>query len=63
MSLAVMPRKAPIVGADVLQQTRLRGPSRIRDIDEFLEFLARLEAVFGPPERRQELTVGDHFLL
>ena len=63
MSLAVMPREAPIVGADVPDQTRLRKPEPIRDLDEFLEFLAELEAVFGPLERRRELTVGDHFLL
>jgi hypothetical protein len=63
VSLSVMPREAPIVGADVPDQTRLRKSEPIRDLDEFLEFLARLEAVFGPPERRQELTVGDRFLL
>jgi hypothetical protein len=63
VSRAVMPRKAPIVGVDVPDQTRLRKSEPIRDLDEFLEFLARLEAVLGPPDRRQELTVGDHFLL
>jgi len=56
-------RQAPIVGAAVPDQTRLRGPERVRDLDEFLEFLAELEAVFGPLERRRELTVGDRFLL
>jgi len=55
-----MPRQAPIVGAAVPDQTRLRGPERVRDLDEFL---AESEAVFGPLERRRELTVGDHFLL
>jgi len=59
----VTPRQAPIVGVAVPDQTRLRGPERIRDLDEFPEFLARLEAVLGPLERRRELTVGDHFLL
>jgi len=59
----VTPREAPIVGADVPDQTRLRGPERVRDLDEFLEFLAGLEAVFGPLERRRELTTGDRFLL
>jgi hypothetical protein len=57
-----MPREAPIVGAAVPDQTRLRKPEPIRDLDEFIEFLTDLEAVFGPPKRRQELTVGDHFL-
>jgi len=56
-------RQAPIVGAAVPDQRRLRGPERVRDLDEFLEFLAELEAVFGPLERRRELTVGDRFLL
>jgi len=58
-----MPREAPIVGADVPDQTRLRGPQRIRDLDEFLALLAALEGIFGPLERRRELTVGKRFLL
>jgi hypothetical protein len=33
----------------------------VRDIDTFLEFLAQIEALAGLPERRPQLTVGDHF--
>ena len=57
------PREAPIVGADVPDQTQLRGLTRASDLDEFLEFLADLEAVFGPLHRRRELTTGERFLL
>jgi hypothetical protein len=53
---------APIVGTDVPDQRRLRSTS-IRDIDEFIEFLTRLEDVFGPIARPPEITTGEWFLL
>jgi hypothetical protein len=56
-------RDTQIVGPDVGDQTRLRPQPAVRDLDEFLEFLARLEAVFGPIERRPQLTTGKRFLL
>jgi hypothetical protein len=52
----------PIVGTDVPDQSRLRLTS-IRDIDEFIEFLTRLEDVFGPIARPPEITTGEWFLL
>lgn len=52
----------PIVGTDVPDQGRLRSTS-IRDIDEFIEFLTRLEDVFGPIARPPEITTGEWFLL
>ena len=52
----------PIVGTDVPDQSRLRSTS-MRDIDEFIEFLARLEDVFGPIARPPEITTGEWFLL
>jgi hypothetical protein len=53
---------APIVGTDVPDQSRLRS-TPIRDIDEFIEFLTRLEGVFGPIARPPEITTGEWFLL
>ena len=41
----------------------LRPPRGITILDEFIEFLARIEEVFGSLERPREPTVGDHFLL
>jgi len=52
-----------IIGAEVPDQASLRVPQRVRDLDEFLAFLAKLEAVFGPIARRRHVTTGDHFLL
>jgi len=52
----------PIVGTDVPDQSRLRSTS-MRDIDEFIEFLTRLEDVFGPIARPPEITTGEWFLL
>jgi len=54
---------ALIVGHDVREQTTLRVPRPVRDLDEFLEFLARLEAIFGPLESPRVPTTGDRFLL
>jgi len=56
-------RKDPIVGREVIDQRVLRRPARVRDLDEFLEFLVEVEAVFGPIERPRELTTGGRFLL
>ncbi len=52
-----------IIGAEVPDQASLRAPEGVRDLDEFLEFLAQLEAVFGPIERTRQVTTGDRFLL
>jgi len=52
-----------IVGADVGDQSELRPSFPVRDLDEFLEFLAQLEAVFGPIDAPRVLTTGDRFLL
>ena len=52
-----------IIGADVPDQTRLRVREPVKDLDEFLEFLARLEGMFGSTERPRQITTGDHFLL
>jgi hypothetical protein len=55
--------EASIVGPDVRDQTMLRPPERVRDVEEFLEFLARLEEVFGPLGHPRPLTTGRRFLL
>jgi hypothetical protein len=55
--------QASIIGAEVPDQTRLRPEPPIRAVDDFLDFLARLEAVFGPLERPREPTTGDRFRL
>jgi hypothetical protein len=52
-----------IVGSDVRDQSALRPPAPVRDLDQFLEFLAQVEAFFGPLERPRPLTTGDRFLL
>jgi hypothetical protein len=52
-----------IVGPNVRRQTTLRPPKAVRDLDEFLDFLERLEAVFGRIERPRRITRGRHFLL
>lgn len=58
-----MRSEPPIVGVDVPDQVALRGTRAVRDLDEFLEFLARLQAIFGPIEKLREPTTGDRFLL
>lgn len=55
--------KTFIVGAEVPDQTRLRVPKPVQDLDEFLEFLAQLEGVFGRVERPWQVITGDRFLL
>jgi hypothetical protein len=56
-------RPEPIVGTEVADQSELRRPRPVRDLDEFLEFLTQLEAIFGPIETPRVLTTGDRFLL
>lgn len=56
-------REPPIVGREVHDQKRLRPAAPVRDLDEFLEFLARIGAAFGPTKRRRRRTTGEHFLL
>jgi hypothetical protein len=59
----VSPRKTPIVGSAVRDKSELRPPKAVRDLDEFLEFLRRLQALFGPVKRLRALTTGEHFRL
>jgi len=47
----------------VIDQRVRRPVQRVRDLDEFLEFLAHLDAIFGVLERPREITTGDRFLL
>ena len=56
-------RDVPIVGREAIDQRVLRPVQPVRELDEFLEFLAHLEAVFGVLERPREITTGDRFLL
>ena len=59
-----MPRReAPIVGDAVPDQARVRPAAPVRDLDEFLRFLAWIEEVFGPIQRPVRVTTGDRFLL
>jgi hypothetical protein len=52
-----------IVGPGVADQDRLRPPVPTSDLDDYIEFLAQLEALFGPPAQPREVTSGDRFLL
>jgi len=56
-------RPDTIVGTEVRDQSELRPPLPVRDLDQFLEFLAQLEALFGPIEAPRVPTTGDRFLL
>ena len=58
-----MSRDTPIVGAEVPDQRQIRLTRAVRNLDEFLEFLARLDAVCGPVARPREPTTGEWFLL
>ena len=55
--------EASIVGSKVRDQARLRPQEPVRDLDEFLEFLARLEVLFGPIAQKRPLARGSRFLL
>ena len=57
------PTEAPFVGREVGDQRRLRPCAPVRNLDELLEFLARLQATLGPIKRSSRLTTGEHFLL
>lgn len=45
------------------QKAHRDGDSRVRTVEEFVEFLAALEAVFGPDDRPRPPTIGHRFLL
>ena len=59
--------RVPVVDAEALiglrEQSRLRPPRSERDLDEFLEFLGRLQVLFRPADRPRPLTRGEHFRL
>jgi hypothetical protein len=48
----------PLVGRAVAEQRRLRPGRPIRRLDEFLAFLAELEALFGPIEKPARIPDG-----
>lgn len=56
-------REISIVGPDVRDQRSLRLTPPARTLDEFIEFLARLEAVFGRVASPREPSTGDSFRL
>jgi len=41
----------------------LRPRAAVRDLDEFLEFLRRIRALYGRLDRPRRRTDGDHFRL
>jgi hypothetical protein len=51
------------VGGRVPDQRRVRDQKSVRDLDEFLAFLAKLEAVFGPLGKPARINRGTIFLL
>ena len=55
--------EAPIVGPDVPDQATVRVSPAVRDLDDFLEFLAGVEATVGRVERPSRPITGDRFLL
>ena len=58
-----MPPREQIVSGDVEDQARLRPAEPARDLDEFLEFLGWIEAVFGRTKSPERLSTGEHFRL
>ena len=56
-------KRSAIVGRAVRSQENVRPQGPVRDLDEFLDFLARLRTVFGPDERLRRPIRGDRFLL
>jgi hypothetical protein len=58
-----MPPREQIVSGDVEDQARLRPAEPARDLDEFLEFLGWIEAVFGNANRSERPSTGEHFRL
>jgi hypothetical protein len=53
----------PLVGRAVAEQRRVRPERPIRRLDDFLAFLAELEALFGPIEKPACITSGKVFRL
>ncbi|MCW5890719.1 MAG: hypothetical protein KIT14_09215 [bacterium] len=49
--------------ADVPDQRTLRPDPPVRSLEEFVAFLAEVEAVVGPDRRPRPPTVGDRFRL
>ena len=58
-----MPSREAIVAGDIGDQVRLRPAVPARDLDEFLEFLGWVEAVFGSMNRPERLSTGEDFRL
>ena len=48
---------------DIPDQRQLRPDPPVRSVEEFVAFLAQIEAVFGPDDRPRRPTTGDRFLL
>jgi hypothetical protein len=48
---------------DIPDQRMLRPDPPVRSVEEFVEFLVQLEAVFGPDDRPRPPIVGERFLL
>jgi hypothetical protein len=46
----------------VVDQSELRPPRPVRDLDEFLRFLAEIAALVGPSDTPRTPTTGDRFL-
>jgi hypothetical protein len=63
LKTSVRRSRSLIVGPEVPDQRRLRPPRPVEDLAEFVEFLARLEEMFGPMKRRRTITRGGRFLL
>jgi len=55
--------EAPIAGPDVPDQVTVRAPTRVRTLDEFIQFLVWVEAAVGRVERPVRPITGDRFLL
>jgi hypothetical protein len=55
--------KELLVGSQIVAQATLRPSTPVRSLDEFLEFLSHLEAVFGRTRRSSRPTTGAHFRL
>lgn len=56
-------RRTPLVGGRIADQRRIREQRPVRDLDEFLGFLAKLEGVCGPLEKPARINRGTIFLL
>jgi hypothetical protein len=56
-------RADTLIGPDVPDQAVLRPPRPVRDLDEFLRFLAEISALVGPTDTPRPPTTGHRFLL